>query len=85
MRIQNRPRRSTAMRWALAVLCLLLPALGGGCPDFRNDIVDAVDNVTRDLIFHAQEPEAALTSAYDSIFNSALDLFFDQFRGDTFR
>ncbi len=72
--------RKTTTRLAVAALCLLIPLLQGGCPDFRNAVVDAVDATTRDVIFGRQDIETSFQSGLESIANAALDLFFDQFR-----
>jgi hypothetical protein len=74
----SRARRR--VRLLAAALCLILPLVAGGCPDFRNGVVDAVDVATRSLIFNTAEPDQAFLTASESIINSALDLFFDQFR-----
>lgn len=36
-------------RRAALALCLLLPALMGGCPEFRNESVNAIETATRGL------------------------------------
>ena len=57
------PRRSFRDP-ALLFLCMLLPLMMAGCPEFGNDVVNALDAATR------------------SVVNSAIDLLYDQFRGD---
>ncbi|UCG32012.1 MAG: hypothetical protein JSU68_10145 [Phycisphaerales bacterium] len=64
----------------ILALALLLPGLLGGCPEFRNSTVDAIDAATRDFIFGTTEPLDAVGTAGVGIMNAALDLFFDQFR-----
>ncbi len=34
---------------AVASLCLLLPTLMGGCPEFRNDSVNAIETAARGI------------------------------------
>lgn len=77
----SRARRR--VRLLAAALCLILPFVAGGCPDFRNGVVDAVDAATRGLIFNTGEPDQIILTATESIINSALDLFFGQFRSQS--
>ncbi len=83
-KILRRTRRTAKLPGILA-LALALPGVAGGCPDFRNAVVDAVDTATRGLIFETTSPEAAIVSAAQSIINAALDLVFDQLRAETTR
>jgi len=64
---------------------LVLPALTGGCPEFRNSVIDSVDAATRALIFDTTTTEVALENAVRGIINATLDLAFDQLRVDTTR
>ena len=73
------PKRAIS-RFAVFALCLLVPILQGGCPDFRNSVVDAADTTTRDLIFGTQDVGTSIKTGLDSVLNAALDLFFGQFR-----
>jgi hypothetical protein len=56
--------------------------LMGGCPDFQNATVAAVDAATRSLIFTDATGEEAAATAGVGILNAALDLFFEQFLAD---
>jgi hypothetical protein len=79
-------RKPAISRLLVPGLLFLLPLLlAGGCPDFRDSAVDAVDTATRDLIFSRQEPGEVAQTAADTLINAALDLFFDQFRSDQSR
>ena len=69
----------------LFALCLLLPALLGGCPDYRNDVVGAIETATRSLLITAEDQRVIAETARDSIIDASIDLFFDQFRADTVR
>jgi hypothetical protein len=51
----------------------------GGCPDFQNATVAAIDAATRSVIFTDATGEDAATTASVGILNAALDLFFEQF------
>ena len=58
----GRNRKKTA---ALLGLYLTAPLLMGGCPEFRDEAVNAIESATEGIVL------------------AALDLFFDQFRGDS--
>ena len=78
----NAPMRHRWPHRAVSViLCLLLPLLAGGCPDFRNDVVSVVEEATRSLIFASQSPEQVIEIAGTGLLDSVIDLVFDQFRG----
>jgi hypothetical protein len=81
----NRTRRDPARWVALTSLGLLLPALMGGCPEFRNDLVGTFETVTQSLLIAGQDPPTVIDAARDSILNAALNLFFDQLRSDDLR
>lgn len=82
-RTSKRSRRMTGT--LVLALALMLPGLLGGCPEFRNSTVDAIDAATRDLIFGTTEPLDAVGTATVGMLNAALDLFFDQFRTQNIR
>lgn len=65
-------------------LCALLPALAGGCPEFRNSSVDAVDTATRSVLLGDTTRVDAVDSATTGLLNAVLDLLFDQLRTDEF-
>ncbi len=46
---KHTPMKVSGRRAALA-LCLLLPALMGGCPEFRNESVNAIETATRGVL-----------------------------------
>jgi hypothetical protein len=46
---------------AVLGLCLLLPALMGGCPEFRNSSINAIETATRGVF------DAALTLMFDQL------------------
>ena len=81
---RQQPCRS-AGRIALGALCLLLPCLLGGCPDFRNDVVGAFETATRSIIFDQADAASVTETAGDSILDATIDLLFDQLRTDTLR
>lgn len=63
-------------------LSLFLPGLLGGCPEFRNGTVDAIDTATRGILLGSVQPEDAADTAVRGILNAAFDLLFDQLRAD---
>jgi hypothetical protein len=54
----------------------------GGCPEFRNDSVTAIDTATRAILLSDAESVEAFDTARTGILSAALELFFDQFRTD---
>ena len=85
MRTKRRmPDRPTG-RHVLFALCLLLPALLGGCPEYRNDVVGALESAARGLIITDEDQRAIVETARDSIIDASINLLFDQYRADTFR
>ena len=67
------------------VLCLLYPCLAGGCPEFRNGAVDAIDAATRELLFGDATQQDAVVNAGQGVANAALDLLFDFLRAPSTR
>ncbi len=72
-------------RSVVCVLCLLLPALLGGCPEFRNGSVNAIDTATRSVLLGDTTTDDALDAGTRGVFNAALDLFFEQFLAEESR
>jgi hypothetical protein len=64
-------------------LALLLPATVAGCPEFRNQVVDAAETAAINIILAEEEPCTAFEAAGLDVIGAALDLFFDQFRSET--
>ncbi len=46
----DKNKRSKANGAAVVVLCALLPALMGGCPEFRNQSVTAIETAARGVV-----------------------------------
>ena len=73
-------------RFACAVVLmavLLLPAVTGGCPEFRNQLVDATETAALGILLADEEPCAAFEAAGRQVIGAALGLIFDQFRIET--
>ena len=80
---ETHPRAFT--RLTITALALLLPATLAGCPEFRNQVVDAAETAALGIILADQEPCEAWEAAGLEITGAVLDLFFDQFRIETSR
>ena len=48
-------------RCAVAVLALLVPVVMGGCPELRNELVNALENSTRTIV------DSALNGVFDQL------------------
>lgn len=72
-------------RFVVVALSLLLPALMGGCPEFRNAAIGSVDAAAHSVLLTDIESQEAGDTAADGILSAALDLFFDHFRADETR
>jgi hypothetical protein len=78
---RNVPRAKLPARLgAVLMLCLCLPLLLGGCPEFRDSVVNNISDATHSLILGGGEPGETLSTATQGIVGAILDLFFDQFR-----
>jgi len=64
---------------------LLLPTQLGGCPEFRNGVVDALDTAARGVMLGSVDPDDAWDAAGRGVLNAALDWFFEQWRTDETR
>ncbi|UCE60663.1 MAG: hypothetical protein JSU63_02715 [Phycisphaerales bacterium] len=69
-------------RQAVLALLILFPLLQGGCPEFRNDIVDVIETATRSALLTDETPYVISDAATVGFVDATLDLFFDQFRAD---
>jgi hypothetical protein len=65
-------------------MAVLLPQLIGGCPEYRNSVVDTAENATFALLT-CEDPEATLEAAGTDLLSATLTLFFDLFRTDESR
>lgn len=80
-RIERRQRRFACAVVVAAVL--LLPVITGGCPEFRNQLVDATETAALGILLADEEPCAAFEAAGRQVIGAALGLIFDQFRIET--
>ena len=78
----RRPLKRSSHPIALGGLGLLLPFLMGGCPEFRNELVNAVDTAVQSVVLGDVETDEAFNTASDAALGAALDLLFDQLRTD---
>ncbi len=72
--------RRTRSPLLLAVVCLALPLLCGGCPEFRDSVVDAASSATQSVVLSEGDPADAVDTAGRSVATALIELFFDQFR-----
>lgn len=59
MKARNQRRRWANRRISILILYLLVPALMGGCPEFRNESITAIETATRGVL------DAALDLFFD--------------------
>lgn len=64
----------------LVALALVLPAITGGCPEYRNGVVDAFDAASRTVLFGEAGVEDAIVDVLVGIADATLDLAFDSLR-----
>lgn len=85
MKQQRQTHPQAFTRLVMIALALLLPATLAGCPEFRNQVVDAAETAAIGVILADQEPCEAWEAAGLEITGAVLDLLFDQFRIETSR
>jgi hypothetical protein len=73
-------RRSVRAAFLLSVLVLTLPLAVGGCPDFRNSVVDSVQGAVETVVLSEGNVEDAGTEALRGIAGALIDLIFSRFR-----
>lgn len=69
----------STVRQPLLGLCLLLPLLMGGCPEFRNDIVSVMETATRSALLGTDDELTIANAVRVSFVDVTIDLIFDQF------
>ncbi len=79
MRIPSSHRRVRAAV-LVGVLVLALPATIGGCPDFRNSVVDSVQGAVETVVLDEGNADQAGTDALRGVVSALIDLIFSQFR-----
>jgi len=72
-------------RLLLVGLVGLLPALMGGCPEFRNSLVNLANEATQSVIIGGESQETAWETAVRGALGATIDLLFDQLRDDNVR
>jgi hypothetical protein len=78
-------RRVRRGRWVILLLLGLLPGLMGGCPEFRNQLVDIANTATVSLVLSDEPSADVVESAAREAAAAVLGLLFDQLRTDTIR
>ena len=66
----------------VAGLCLLLPFVMGGCPDYRDDIAGVFETATRTALLGVEDEWTISSVVRGSLVDATIDLVFDQFRSD---
>jgi hypothetical protein len=81
-RVKKIVRTSKRMRTASAglVLALILPGLLGGCPEFRNDVLDSLQTATQGVLVGGVQPPDALETAATGVVTAMVNLAFDALR-----
>ena len=85
MNLDRQPSATRRNGLVTLTLILLLPALLGGCPEFRNAAVGSINAATQSVVISDIEQDAAVDSAASGILSAAFDLFFEQFLTDAVR
>lgn len=84
MQSGNRSVRG-ARRGAAFALLAALPALMGGCPEFRNDLVTIANEATQAVVLGGESQDTVVDTAVRGALGAAIDLLFDQLRDDSVR
>ena len=79
---RNRSLRSTGL---LLALITTVPMLMGGCPEFRNDVINVANAATQAIVISDQNPDEAIDTASLAFWSAVIDLAFDQLRDDDYR
>jgi hypothetical protein len=77
-----RYRARPLLRHAAAGLCLLVPLLMGGCPEYRDDLVGVFETATRDVLLGTEDEWTIANTVRGAVVDATIDLVFDQFRSD---
>ena len=64
-------------------LAALTPFLMGGCPDYRNAVVDTFEEATRSYLSGSDQETVRANAQYGFV-DATVTLFFDQFRTDDY-
>ena len=70
-------------RFAVVALCLLLPTLLGGCPEFRNDVVGVFESAARSTLLGMEDEWTIVHAARGAFVDATIDLVFDVLRADS--
>lgn len=72
---------STTGRFVLG-LCLLLPLLMGGCPEFRDDVTSVFETATRSAILGTEDEWTIGYTVRGSVIDATIGFIFDQLRSN---
>ncbi len=82
MRTTANPSPKSMPRRGVLGVCLLLPFLMGGCPEFREEIVTVFETAATSALLGTEDEWAISSIVRGSLVDATIDLFFDQFRDD---
>ena len=80
----NGPHRLPRWRSLLA-LCLMVPLLIGGCPEFRDDVVSVFETAAQSALLGTDDQWTITNAVRVSLMDATIDVLFDQFRSDESR
>ena len=72
----------SARRRSVIGLCLMLPLLMGGCPEFRDDVVGVFETATRNALLGSEDEWTIAHVVRGSLVDATIDLVFDALRSD---
>ena len=82
MTVGTKTSSGSVGRRPLFALCLLLPLLMGGCPEFRDDVVGVFETATQTALLGTEDEGAIVQAARVSLVGAAIDLLFDSLRSE---
>ena len=82
MKMGTKTRSGLAVGRPLCGLCLLLPLLMGGCPEFRDDVVSVLQTATQTALLGTEDERTILIATRVSLVDAVIDLVFDSLRSD---
>ena len=82
MRIRVKASCGSPARRSLVGLCLLLPLLMGGCPEFRDDVVSVFQTATEAALLSTEDAWTIVNATRVSLVDATIDLVFDSLRSN---
>lgn len=82
MRASLKTSANSAARRGVLGVCLALPFVMGGCPEFRDDLAGVFEAATRTALLGTDDEWTIAHAVRGSLVDATIDLVFDQFRSD---